>query len=75
MDGERFQQIYCMLRIHASDTSLIEDDTNKQGQKTSSKLVDTFVEHLVKAFVDGQLHIGDWSTEKGAPIDVSGPLL
>lgn len=42
-----------------------------QGSKSSDKLLQTFAEKLADTFVQGELHIGDWSTEEGAKIKVS----
>jgi hypothetical protein len=42
-----------------------------QGTKPSDKLLETFAEKLAETFVQGELYIGDWSTEKGAEIKVT----
>ena len=42
-----------------------------QGQKTSSIVLESFAERLAQTFVQGDLEIGDWSSEKGAEINVS----
>ncbi|KAF4620980.1 hypothetical protein D9613_000343 [Agrocybe pediades] len=38
------------------------------GPKTSDKLLETFAENLAQAFIQGEICISDWSTEKGANI-------
>jgi len=42
-----------------------------QGSKSSDKLLEAFAEKLAETFVQGELYIGDWSTEKGAEIKVT----
>lgn len=42
-----------------------------QGSKSSEKLLEAFAEKLAETFVQGDLYIGDWSTETGAEINVT----
>lgn len=42
-----------------------------QGQKTSSIVLESFAERLAQTFVQGDLEIGGWSSEKDAEISVS----
>jgi hypothetical protein len=42
-----------------------------QGHKASDKVLETFAEKLAETFVQGDLHIAEWSTEKGAAIKVT----
>ncbi|KAJ3522484.1 hypothetical protein NM688_g8866 [Phlebia brevispora] len=48
-----------------------EKDVNKFVGHVSGKLEDAFAENLAKAVLEGQLYVGDWSTEKGAKIDLT----
>lgn len=41
-----------------------------QGSKVSSFLLDSFVEKMADTFIKGEVSIGDWSSAKGAQIDV-----
>lgn len=41
-----------------------------QGQQPSSIVLESFAERLTRTFVQGDLQIGNWSTERGADIDV-----
>lgn len=41
------------------------------GSKSSDKLLEAFAEKLAETFVQGDLYVGDWSTEKGAEIKVT----
>ena len=41
-----------------------------QGSKVSSFLLDSFVEKMADTFIKGEISIGDWSSAKGAQIDV-----
>ncbi|TFK74551.1 hypothetical protein BDN72DRAFT_886268 [Pluteus cervinus] len=44
------------------------------GSKSSDKILEAFASNLAEAFIKGELHIGDWSTEAGAKINlVLGP--
>ncbi|RDB24778.1 hypothetical protein Hypma_007992 [Hypsizygus marmoreus] len=52
--------------------SWTKDDILKiVGSKSSDKLLETFAEKLAEAFRQGELHIGDWSTEEGANIKLT----
>ncbi|KAL6308061.1 hypothetical protein BKA93DRAFT_765154 [Sparassis latifolia] len=52
-----------------------EKDVHKTvGTRSSSKLLETFTEHLTDKFIQGELYIGNWSFEKGAEINLTiGP--
>ncbi|THH27984.1 hypothetical protein EUX98_g6213 [Antrodiella citrinella] len=44
------------------------------GQKSSSIVLESFADRLAQTFVQGDLQIGDWSSEKGADINLTlGP--
>ncbi|KAH0589191.1 hypothetical protein J132_10943 [Termitomyces sp. J132] len=44
------------------------------GSKSSDKLLEAFAERLAETFIQGELYVGDWSTEKDAKIKLTlGP--
>ncbi|KAF8995482.1 hypothetical protein BDQ17DRAFT_1310975 [Cyathus striatus] len=44
------------------------------GSKSSDKILESFAEKLADAFVQGEMYVGNWSTEKGANINLTiGP--
>ena len=45
-----------------------------KGQETSSELVSAFADNLAETIVNGDLHVGNWSTDRGADIRVSSML-
>ncbi|KAJ3569837.1 hypothetical protein NP233_g4785 [Leucocoprinus birnbaumii] len=45
--------------------------TKVTGPKPSEKLLETFVDKLVDSIVGGELHLADFSTEKGAKINLT----
>jgi len=49
---------------------LVEKDIQKAvGVKSSSRAVEIYVDRLGDAFTQGEMHIGNWSTQKGAQIN------
>ncbi|KAG6821012.1 hypothetical protein H0H93_007902 [Arthromyces matolae] len=49
-------------------------DTSPHGSKSSDKLLETFAEKLAETLIQGELHVGDWSPEEGAKINLTlGP--
>lgn len=53
------------------ETSLSLLDEVVQGQKTSTALIEQFADNLASSVLNGELHVGNWSSEKGASINVS----
>lgn len=53
------------------ETSLPLLDEVMQGQKTSTTLIEQFADNLANSVLNGELHVGNWSSEKGASINVS----
>ena len=49
---------------------MLNESLNLQGSKTSDKLLESFAEKLAEVFIQGELCISDWSSEKGAEIKV-----
>lgn len=49
---------------------MLNKSLNLQGSKTSDKLLESFAEKLAEVFIQGELCISDWSSEKGAEIKV-----
>ncbi|KAG6813774.1 hypothetical protein H0H92_007726 [Tricholoma furcatifolium] len=44
------------------------------GSKSSDKILEAFAEKLAETFIQGELHVGDWTSEKGAEIKLTlGP--
>lgn len=41
-----------------------------QGPNASSAITENLAEELAKYIVEGELYVGDWSSEKGAQINV-----
>ncbi|KAF8629257.1 hypothetical protein AX17_005836 [Amanita inopinata Kibby_2008] len=49
-----------------------EDDIGHVlGSKPSEKLLENFAERLTGALVNGELHVGNWNSEKGATINLT----
>lgn len=49
---------------------MLNKPLNLQGSKTSDKLLESFAEKLAEVFIQGELCISDWSSEKGTEIKV-----
>ncbi|KAF5385786.1 hypothetical protein D9615_002338 [Tricholomella constricta] len=48
--------------------------TTVTGSKSSDKLLEAFAEKLAETLLQGEVHVGDWSTEEGAKIKLTfGP--
>lgn len=42
-----------------------------QGHKATAQQIEAFADRLAESIINGELHVGNWSSEKGAEINVS----